>query len=212
MIKVITFDIDTTLTHEVSWYLLTEQLGADPKTHREIFNDYLADKITYPVAKSRLIKLWQNTGNCNKVFFEKIFQNTKLKNDTKDIINYFQSKGILICLITGSVDVYAEIISKRLGIENYYFNTKLIWNENNDLVDFDYDKNQGALKLNQFKEFCLINNISLKEAYVVGDDENDIELFKYTKHGIAVKSPSSHKVEKYAWKVIKNLTELKFLF
>ena len=211
MIKGITFDIDTTLTFEVSWYLITRKLGADPQQHSAIFSDFLENKISYADAKFRLIRLWQNTGNANKVFFSTIFNEIPLKNEAEKIISYFKSKGIIICLITGSVDLYAEMIANRLGVNYFYANTKLIWDKNEEIQDFKYDKNQGEKKVQQFKDFCIKLHLSKKDIFVVGDDENDIELFQYTKHGVAVKSPTSHKIEKFAWKTVTSLSELKDL-
>jgi HAD superfamily phosphoserine phosphatase-like hydrolase len=209
MIKAILFDIDNTLTYEVSWYLLTKKLGGDTETHRKIFNNMLEGKINYQDAKSQLIELWKKTGKCNKKHFIKIFSEVKLKEDVQEVVDFIKSMGLNICLITGSVDLYAETISKRLNVNDYYANTKLIWDKKDELIDFDYEKNQGEKKLKQLKEFCLKNNISISEIIVVGDDENDIELFKFTKQGVAVKSSNSHKIETHAWKIINKLSELK---
>ena len=36
-IKVVVFDIDGTLTDEISWLKMTESLGADPQKHQQIY-------------------------------------------------------------------------------------------------------------------------------------------------------------------------------
>jgi len=186
-------------------------LGADVKEHERVFDQFKKNIISYFDAKKHLINLWKRTSNNNKDFFKKIFESVRLKNDAEEIINIIKSKNIIVCLITGGVDLYAQIIGKRLKISEYYANTKLIWDENNILIDFEYDRNQGNKKLSQLKEFCIKYKVNPIDCFTVGDDENDIEVFKLTKHGIAVKSPNSYIVEPYAWKVIKTLSELKEL-
>ena len=66
-IKVIVFDVDGTLTNDISWYNITQELGADQEMHRQIFQDFKAGLITYPKAKDDLIKIWQSTGNANNI-------------------------------------------------------------------------------------------------------------------------------------------------
>ena len=56
--------------------------------------------------------------------------------------------------------------------------------------------------------FCKIQNIKSENCVAVGDDENNIKLFKIMK-GIAVKSIHSEPLEEIAWKTINNLLELK---
>jgi len=209
--KAVVFDIDGTLTPQISWLTITEKLQASVDKHDFIYKEFKKNKILYKKAKEKLINLWRETGKANKDFFTKIFKEMPLKKEAKEIIDYFKLKGILVCLITGSVDLYAEIIANRLNVKNYYSNTQLIWDKKGELIDFNYDRNQGEKKLKQFKDFCLRYDLNHKDILIVGDDENDINLFKYTNHGIAVKSPSSHKLEQYAWKTVVNLSELKKL-
>lgn len=208
-IKAITFDIDTTLTYGTSWTIITKKLGAPVKTHEFIYQELKDNKISYQQAKGQLLNLWKATGNNNKDFFTKIFRNIPLKKGAQEIITYLKTKGIIICLITGSVDLYAETIAKRLGIDHYFANTELVWDKNNKLVDFHYDINQSAKKLQQFLHFLSQQKINTNDCFIVGDDENDIDLFKFTKKGIAVKSEKIDRLKPYAWKVINNLLDIK---
>jgi len=210
-IKAVTFDIDTTLTYGSSWTIITRELSASVKTHEFIYKELKENKISYKQAKEQLLNLWKATGNDNKNFFTKIFKNIYFKKGAQEIITYLKSKGIIICLITGSVDLYAKTIAERLGIDNYFANTELVWDKNNKLVDFHYDINQSAKKLKQFLHFCSQQKINTNDFYVVGDDENDIDLFKFTKKGIAIESEKIDKLKPYAWKVINNLSEIKKL-
>ena len=210
-IKAITFDIDTTLTYGTSWLTITRDLGASVNTHDFIYKEFKENRLSYKQAKEQLLDLWKATGNDNKEFFTEIFEKILFKKGALEIINYVKSKGIIVCLITGSVDLYAKVISERLGVDNYFANTELIWDKNGRLVDFHYDRNQSAKKLEQFLHFCSNKKIDPFDCFIVGDDENDIDLFKFTKKGIAVESENLHKLKPYAWRVISNLLEIKKL-
>jgi len=208
-IKAITFDIDTTLTYENSWTTITKELNASVNTHNFIYKELKESRTSYKQAKEKLLNLWKATGNDNKDFFIKIFEKIPLKKDAQEVVTYLKSKGIIICLITGSVDLYAKTIVQRLEVDNYFANTELIWGKNDKLVDFHYDIDQSQKKVKQFLIFCSQQKINPNNCYIVGDDENDIDLFKFTKKGIVVKSENSHKLENYAWKKIDNLLEIK---
>ena len=66
--KAVVFDIDGTLSPEVSWLALTRDLGAPVDQHVQIYNDYKEGLIDYPTSKAQLIGLWRATGNANKEF------------------------------------------------------------------------------------------------------------------------------------------------
>jgi phosphoserine phosphatase len=113
--KVIIFDVDGTLTDDISWLNITSGLGADALEHKRIFEEMKSGILTYSQAKSLLIALWQETGNANKDFMESMFNSWSVKDDAADVINYLASK-YHICLMSGAVDLYVQTIARRLGV------------------------------------------------------------------------------------------------
>lgn len=207
-IKAVIFDVDGTLSPQISWTALTKDLGASVEEHLKIFKEFQEQKTTYEVSKEKLLILWQETGNAKRQFLEQLFINWPLRKDAEKIISFLKNKEYLLCIITGSFDLYAQIIAKRLGIKYYFSNTKLDWDSKENLTNFHYFKNQASKKLEQFTEFCKMQNIKPENCVAVGDDENNIKLFKIIK-GIAVKSIHSEPLEEIAWKTINNLLEIK---
>ncbi len=208
MIKAVIFDIDGTLSAKNSWTSLTKDLGGSVDEHLRIFKDFLEERANYKDSKEKLLKVWQKTGNANRQTFQEIFEKWPLREEAQEVVDFLKDKGLITCIITGSMDLYAEVIAKRLGIPFYYANTELIWDEESNLADYHYFRDQAGKKLEQFNQLCQEQNLSLKECIIVGDDENDIELFKIAR-GIAFKSPDSKNIEPIAWKIITNLSELK---
>ncbi|MBI2635428.1 MAG: HAD-IB family phosphatase [Parcubacteria group bacterium] len=208
MVKAVIFDVDGTLTERDSWTRLTDNLGGSADEHLYIFKDFLGGKVSYKDSKAKLLKVWQATGNANKENFQKIFESWLLRPEAYEVVDFLKSRGIIVCIITGSMDLYADIVAKRLDIPFYFFNTKLVWDEKNNLIDFQYIKDQAGEKVRQFLQFCQEQNLDPQNCIVVGDGANDIGLFKIAR-GVALKSADSSSIEPHAWKVVNNLSELR---
>lgn len=208
MVKAVIFDIDGTLTPGISWTKLTLELGASVPDHLQVYENFKLGKLTYEESKKALIKLWQSSGPITKDRLTRIFESWTLNEESIPLFRYIKSRGCKTCLITGSLDLYAEVIAKRLGADFWYANTKLVFEEGK-LVDFEYELDAGKKKLSQFVQFSQEQHLEPQECIVVGDDSNDIELFKLTGRGVAVESPASNTLEGVAWRKIKELAELK---
>src|SRR5580700_9111795 len=113
--QAVILDIDSTLSPEVSWLALTRDLGASVEEHTRIFEDYKSGRISYPESRRQLISLWQSTGNANRSYLEKVFTTWPFVDQAESTIEWLKSRFTL-CLITGSVDLYAETVAKRLNI------------------------------------------------------------------------------------------------
>jgi HAD superfamily phosphoserine phosphatase-like hydrolase len=210
-ITTIIFDVDGTLSEEVSWLKLTQGLGGSPEEHADIFDRFKKGKLTYPEAKRQLILLWQDTGNANKTFMTQMFLSWSLKHDAEETITYLK-QNYRVCLMSGAVDLYVKIVAEKIGITDWYANTELIWNEENNLVDFNYHADQAQKKLEHFKDYISKNNIKRGECAIVGDGDSDLALFKELKYGIAVNKDPYPELESLAFKSVKNLIELKKIF
>ena len=207
MIEAVIFDIDNTLTDDVSWLRSTELMGADPGVHRQIFEKMLQNELTYEQAKAQLIQLWRDTGNANHDYWQSMFVNWPLKQGAVELVNHAQSMGLQTAIITGSYDLFAAAIAKKLNIGHYYANTLTRWDEEGNLLDFDYTREQAARKLEHLRKFCTVAGIAMEQCVAVGDGENDVEIFKATRHGIAVSSEHQPLVD-VAEHVVGSLTEV----
>jgi len=202
--RAIVFDIDGTLSPEVSWLALTRDLGAPVEQHIQIYKDYKEGKIDYEASKDQLIGLWRATGNANKAFFARLFDALPLDPAAEQVV-HAAKVGHIVCLITGSVDLYAETVARKLGIDQWYANTTLHWGTDGSLVDMDYELDQAAKKLEQFGQFRQTNGLEAQDCYVVGDGENDERLFEACEHGVLLGGDA--KVQTHAWRRIALLAD-----
>src|ERR1700729_416108 len=114
--KAVILDIDGTVSPEVSWLALSRDPGASVKQHQIIFDDYRYGRTNYAIAKSRLIELWRATGNANHTAMDRHFKQWPLDPAAVPLVAACKQHGYKLCLITGSVDRYAEAVAHRLGI------------------------------------------------------------------------------------------------
>ncbi len=209
-IKAIIFDVDQTLTVEVSWLKFTRLLGADEAKHSDIFQKFKTGELSYPKAKSQLLKLWLATDKANVFTIRDIFRSFEFSQGTEDIIKYLQAKGYKLCLISGSMDLYIEIVAQRLKIDDWYASTKMHFEADGKLYDFDYTLGRGEEKLKFFDQFCALNNIEPEECAAVGDGDTDMPIFEKVALPILFVAPETTKEQQGKVKTkIKKLIELK---
>lgn len=212
MLKAVEFDIDGTLTRDISWVRLTNDIGGSIEFNDKIIRAWGKDELSEAETMNKLIENWSIDGKANKENFTSILNGISLREDAKETIKYLKDKGYLLTLITGSFDLYEKIVGQELGVEDYFANTILFWDENNKLKDIKTVKDEEAKnrKIEYFNEWCSKHNLKPEECVAIGDSSNDIELFKITGNGIAVRTEFEAKeLEKVAWKVVDNLIELK---
>lgn len=215
MFKAVIFDIDGTLTQGLrGWYVLTKGLGGNIKKHRQLYEAVGTGDISVQEGVEGLMREWQKGGVVSKERVRDALMKAELRDGAAEVIEYLRSKGYLLCLITGSAEPVAEITADRLGIENYFGNSPFIYDEKDILKTFKYYPSDGSKKLEQLKVFLKDKELEPKECVPVGDSWNDAEMFTYTKRGIAVKTKQedmnpNQELEKLAWRVIKELHELK---
>ena len=212
MFKAVIFDIDGTLTEDRSWVRMTEGVGGSVEYNDKTFQDWREGKITEKETHQRLISNWSLGG---KGFYKDIFSilnKTPFRPDVKETIKYLKDKDYLVCVITGSFDTYAKIICEELEIPSWFAITRLIWDKDGKLIDLETVKDDEAKlkKIDFFKQYGLKNNLQYSECVPVGDSENDTDLFKLTKNGVAIRTEFEKKeLEQIAWKKIDHLIQLK---
>lgn len=210
-IDTIVLDVDGTLSEEVSWLKITESLGASPDEHALLFDQFKKGLISYPKAKAKLVKLWQATGNANKQFMEKTYRSWSLKKDANEIVDYLK-QTYQLCLISGAIDLYVQIVAEKLGVPDWFANTELIWDEQGNLTDFNYYPDQAQKKLEQFRQFISQKGLNEKRCAIVGDGDSDIVLFRELKYGVEVNEAPHRELKGLAYKTVKTLSELKNIF
>ncbi len=207
-IKLVCFDIDGTLVDGTSWLILSEGLGWSSKEALDVFEQARKGEISFIEAERIFTTTYQKGGKANKPFIEEIFNSVEIKKEAKDLISYLKEKRYTIYLISGAIDIYVQSVTKKLGVDGFYANSTLEFDNKGALQKINYRDNQKEVKVEQLKTLVKKLGINIDQVVFVGDSENDIEVFKATKHGIAVHS-SNEELKKISWQVIDSLLEIK---
>ncbi len=205
--KAVVFDIGGTLSTEKSWQALTRDLGASTDEESRIYRKYKAGEYTYDVAKSKVVALWKATGNATKQNFRRIFASWPVQPNAKRIVE-LAGTNRRACIITGSMDLYAEIVAGKLGIDQWYANTTLHWDAHDNLVDMDYELRQSERKVMQFSAFCHSNGLQPEDCLVIGDNEIDLALFALSRRGIMVGAKRPEEYAGLAWKAVETIADV----
>ena len=133
-----------------------------------------------------------------------------IRREAKSTLRNLAAKGYAVCLITGSMDLFARVTAERLGIRQWYAGSVLRWDHRGNLAGLDYEHNQSEKKRAQLMQFCKKQGVQPDECAAVGDDWNDCGLFEATGHGVFYKTAWSDPIlARIAWKRIRSLSELK---
>ena len=208
-IKAIIFDIDGTLTKALSWVHFTIRIGGSMEENDAAFAAFKSGQINEGQVKERVLKNWSSNGKIMKESSWNILDEVPIREDAKETVNYLKQKGYLVCMITGSLDGIAQVVGKKLGIEDWYANTTLYFDEEGKLIDLTTYLDEKATKTDQLNDYCARKNILPQQCAVIGDSSNDIGLFEMTGNGIAIASEFGVKeLENYARRKIRELSEL----
>jgi len=177
-IRVAAFDMDGVLTKwRSSWRALHEYFGSLSLVNES--NDaerFLRGEITYEEWMRRdleaIIKVLGRPPTKEEIV--RVFSRYELVEGAKDLINFLKKRRIYTTIISGGIDLLAEIVGRELSIDAVFAN-KLVFDERGLLIP------KGIEIVNPLKKGELLNRLSrqlgvpLSEFMYVGDTEWDFE-------------------------------------
>lgn len=176
--------------------------------------DYEEDKLMYIniMDKQACVELYHIAQEVNARFIMDVgairvvnrlkhLDGSEVELDT-DIEKFVKENAIMQCVIADTdFDKIKGLGDKIRSIKNIE-----IKNQHKSLVDSSYPKegsiyydiaNIESSKGNAIKEFCKALNIDLKDTIAIGDDHNDISMFKVVGHSVAMRN-ANDKIKQYA--------------
>jgi phosphoserine phosphatase len=205
MKNLICFDLDGTLTAHSTWEAFNTRLGITPEEDFRLFNLYTEGKLEYHDWITALVKLYKEKGAVSKSDIEAVAHEIVIRPEAQVAIDDAKAKGYHVIIISGGIDVIAQAIASKLGVEELFTANKAIFNEGNELIDIEHSGHERDVKRSLLESFCSKHGYQLSEVITVGDGGNDLELFKVTK-GILL--GNNKELAPIAWKQIDSLSEL----
>jgi HAD superfamily PSPase-like hydrolase len=171
--KVVVFDMDGTLISESSWELLHHHFHADTEQVKLNREAYFSGLIDYETWMEKDMVLW-NAPSLEDI--KEGLASFTLEPNSGAVVEQLKEKGIISCIVSSVIDILAEKIGKKLGIEPVLIFANKIILEDGTLkglcVVEPYRKDRAVRQLSQQL------GIPLREFAAVGDAAPDISLFK----------------------------------
>ena len=121
----------------------------------------------------------------------KTLSNYTLKPYAKDIIKYLQDKDYQVAIITGGFIITAEHLANVLNVSHYVANTRLHFSDTGNFEKIISAGDENKMKPIHLAKMCNELDIEVTNCAVVGDGGNDLDLFRFTGHGITFNDSSS---------------------
>lgn len=204
-IKLVTFDLDDTLIKQNSWVALNRALGVDETEDNRLYTLYDSRKMTYDEWTSELLAHYKKSGKANRVHITQTLTQYTFTLGAEECVGRIRDAGIECALISGSIDIVANHVAAKLGIQNVFACTRLAFDEHDELVSVEHSGDEHTAKTEYLKRLIKERGIEPRECACIGDGANDKEMFELTGRGITF--PGSP-IASDAWKVVDSLSEI----
>ena len=196
-IRLVVFDVDGTLTdHSSIWLRLHEHFGTIEKG-RLYSKWFFEGKIGYNRWAELDASLWKGQ-TIEEV--KRVVSNTKLTTGALETITELKKNDVRLAILSGGLDVLAEDIGQRLGID-YVLTNRL--HHSDGILTGGVESRVGYKEKRE--ELHQISNhfgIPLDQIAYVGDGRNDIDAFKTVGLSIAFR-PENEEVSEAAMVTVK---------
>ncbi|NHJ13300.1 MAG: HAD family hydrolase [Candidatus Thorarchaeota archaeon] len=174
------FDVDGTLTnHSSIWWRLHEHFGTEA-LGKVYYDQYFEGTISYKQWADFDAALWK--GQPLQSVME-VVRNTELTMGAKEAIDTLKERGVQVAILSSGLDVMADDIAKRLGID-YVITNHLLHKDG--ILTGDVDVRVGwAEKADELERISQHFHTALNETAFIGDGRNDMAAFKIAGLSIA---------------------------
>ncbi|MGY5858742.1 MAG: HAD family phosphatase [Candidatus Thorarchaeota archaeon] len=196
-VRLVVFDVDGTLTqHSSIWWRLHELFGTT-KEGRLYFDQYFAGEITYEQWADYDVALWKGKPVSEVT---EVVAATELVPGVKETVTTLNDNGIMTAILSGGLDILADDIARRAGIE-YVLTNKLI-HKDGYLTGTVENTIEWAGKAKYIHKILDHYGVTLEETAFVGDGRNDMSVLKVVGLSIAF-NPEDQEVADSAQIVIR---------
>lgn len=205
--KAVAMDIDGTLTSCDTLGLTSTMLGLPAKELAAVNLGYMRGELTYEQTRESVLRRWCASGRADRDRMAEIFHSMPLRTDAFRLLARIRENSLHSCLITSSMDFYAQTMAERLGVPDYYANVLLDFDESGGLCGMEFTKEAALLKREQLLAFCREKGIAPEEVMVIGNADNDREMFEVTGNGVLIGDEGGGALAAGAWRTVRSLSE-----
>ncbi len=188
----VVFDMDGTLIEtKSSWWLIHEAMGTKDQA-RDYERMYRDGTIDYDRWAELDISTWIGRDFSPAL---SVLKGVRLMKGARDAVNLLRSNGFIVGVVSAGLNVVLDQVLKEVSLDFYEANELEL--RNNIVVGWKtrvgyHDKGRKVIELSE--RF----SIPLNRIIVVGDSENDLEMFKLPEVYKIAFLPSNRELEKLA--------------
>lgn len=207
-VKIVFFDCDGILLFGNPWRKIANAVGLPAELDLKWFRDYYDNKLSFK-RWNKNIEDYYKKGGLNRKMYEEIldFKNYTINKEGKELVEYIKSQGIEIAIISSGTGDYVSKVADYFGIKYWRANITMVFDQNDMFLKFQCVDEDPKAKVIEIKSLCKMLNISPSDSLFIGDADNDMDAFEFTKRGILYKT-NDPRLEKLAFKKINNLLEI----
>ncbi len=205
--KIVFFDCDGVLLFGHPLTRLEEKLNIRQFLNKQ-WDEFYSGKIKFD-DWIRNIEFYYKKAGLTKEKYEEIIdiKNYKINKEAEGLIKYLKEKNYQVVIISSGSEKYVSQVANYFEIKYYRINTIFVFDKYGKFVKLGTFGEDSDVKVLQIKEICDLLGADPSEALFIGDSDNDLKAFEYTKHGILY-GPSDARLEKSAWKRVDDLREI----
>lgn len=188
-IKLVIFDMDGVLVDVEdynegdkkiavsTWQVVFDKSGIYHE-HKRLKEMFVGGQLpSYMEWTDEACRVLQKHGLTKERFYE-IINNRPLMNGAKKALSELKNRGYKIAVITGSFGALAERIKKELGLDYAIAHCDLIFDGKGELLKWQLIPCDFEGKAEYFHKLIQELNFNSSECAYIGDEINDISIFK----------------------------------
>jgi len=196
-LKVFFFDVDGTITgpDKTAWDAIDDGLGVPTEKHMQILKEYRTKEISADDSISGIVKLWNSSGKATESNIKQILlAHQNYRRGALSFIRLLIKNGYKVVLLSGTPDIFLNIVLKKLKGAESHTHTTLEFDNNGKLKWFQYPEDASKEKREFLLQYIKQKGISLSECAVIGNGSNDVEIVKMVGFSAAPKDGSREAV------------------
>ncbi len=181
--RLVAFDLDGTLTKgEGSWWMLHRRFGT---LERSIELDclYSQGKISYRQYMLMDLSMWPKP--LARSMLQEVLLKYQLREEAKDVVDNLKRAGIKTAVVTAALDIIAEDLCKKLGIE-YCMCNKIGFDANDIYNGSVYPLVDPKNKHLALQKLSKETGVKLNSVLAVGDSDYDTTFLKSAGKGLLI--------------------------
>lgn len=202
--KVIIFDLDNTLTKGSSWKRFNMAMGITAEEDKELYLQCVNKGRTFKEWAEIVLKMYKERNDLTKDGLKEALRNFEYMDGIEGCIQKVKEFGYDILILSGGPLLFVEIVADKLGVEHYASLHEVNFGEDGKITSINAGEEEIG-KLDCAKDFCKKHNIADEDVVVVGDGDNERELFKHYKYSITFEESP---IKDIAWKTMDSLKEI----